>query len=123
MLFLLRPSLVWPLALDAFSILAIALCVGTLSTGLLFLLLLFSPVATISSVQGYTAIDGRVASQEDAASLAGYLSFAWVNSLLDKGETKPLEEEDLPDLSDRDQMATVVGNWEAYQNPATYVFA
>jgi hypothetical protein len=85
-------------------------------TAVLTLLCLFTrPVNAPAGYSPITTPDGRVPSEEDTASLAGYLSFSWVNSLLDRGQTHPLEEEDLPNLSMRDQMGSIVGEWMAYK--------
>jgi hypothetical protein len=50
-------------------------------------------------------------SGERRSSLLSYITFAWVNPLLDEGEKKPLEEEDLPHLTEPDQMAIVITKW------------
>ena len=60
-------------------------------------------------------INGRLVSQELESSLFSYLTFTWVNPLLDLGRQKPLEEEDLPHLTREDQTEIVITKWTAYR--------
>jgi hypothetical protein len=43
--------------------------------------------------------------------MLSYLTFSWANPLLKLGQEKPLEEEDLPHLTESDQMENVLKKW------------
>lgn len=47
--------------------------------------------------------------------MLSYLTFSWANPLLKLGQQKPLEEEDLPHLTESDQMENVIRRWAHYR--------
>lgn len=50
-----------------------------------------------------------------------YLTFSWANSLLKLGQEKPLEEEDLPHLTESDQMDNVLEKWLAFKKSTNHI--
>jgi ABC-type multidrug transport system fused ATPase/permease subunit len=61
--------------------------------------------------------NGRFPSGETTASYWSLITFSWIQPLLSLGETKHLEEEDLPSLPDQDQMDNIIQKWYAHRNP------
>lgn len=53
--------------------------------------------------------------------MLSYLTFSWANPLLKLGQEKPLEEEDLPHLTESDQMQTVLKNWLAFRKTRDHI--
>ena len=64
---------------------------------------------------GEIILDGRLVSKELHSSIFSYLTFSWVNPLLTLGQSKPLEEEDLPHLTESDKMSIVIQKWNSFR--------
>ncbi|KAJ3312633.1 hypothetical protein HDV04_002775 [Boothiomyces sp. JEL0838] len=65
--------------------------------------------------------DGRSVSPEDLASPLSLLTFSWVQPLLDIGNRKHLDAEDLPHLAHKDQMDNIIKRWRQFRNPKNSV--
>ncbi|KAJ3265284.1 hypothetical protein HDU77_005729 [Chytriomyces hyalinus] len=57
----------------------------------------------------------REPSREHNASFLSKLTYAWIDPLLLKARSKPLEDEDIWDLPEQDKTATLVSRFKAYQ--------
>ena len=60
-------------------------------------------------------------SLEHRCSMLSYLTFSWANPLLKLGREKPLEEEDLPHLTESDQMGNVIRNWTEFKKSTDHI--
>jgi ABC-type multidrug transport system fused ATPase/permease subunit len=87
---------------------------------LLFLLEIFNPVKNAKQTNE-TLIDDRTPSLEDTASIFARITYTWANPLLTLGSKKPLEQEDLPHLIRKDQMETIIQEWDRFRVPGNSV--
>ena len=53
--------------------------------------------------------------------MLSYLTFSWANPLLKRGQENPLEEEDLPHLSEADQMKNVISKWLIFRTSTDHI--
>ncbi|KAJ3124334.1 hypothetical protein HK100_011273 [Physocladia obscura] len=99
-------------------------------------LVLLAPMVVLETIQRYwqsTFVGSLLDEQQRAqglrepcreadASFLAKLTFSWIDALLIKARSKPLEDEDVWDLSDKDKTVNVVANFRPFQWRIIVVF-